>query len=250
MAYYNCEGKKLRLNLDKMEYLNSGNCALVIHDSNIIFKEYFSKTIMRNRITPNLFDILKNLNNSHFVELYDYYIKCSSLDLKSRLEDEILKIDAYTAKYYDDNSVNILFENKDYILDNFSELELLFDSFSSNEIIVNDMRRKNSILGKNGIVVIDPDLFVSYKDLRKSFGDEFYYKVKRNFLLSIENKKELLLLYKDLILSAMKSMGYNLDTDDSFASLYDIEVDENTIVVDEISKRLKNVKKPIDIVRR
>ena len=250
MAYYNCEGKKLRLNLDKMEYLNSGNCALVIHDSNIIFKEYFSKTIMRNRITPNLFDILKNLNNSHFVELYDYYIKCSSLNLKSRLEDEILKIDAYTAKYYDDNSVNILFENKDYILDNFSELELLFDSFSSNEIIVNDMCRKNSILGKNGIVVIDPDLFVSYKDLRKSFGVEFYYKVKRNFLLSIENKKELLLLYKDLILSSMKSMGYNLDTDDSFASLYDIEVDENTIVVDEISKRLKNVKKPIDIVRR
>ena len=250
MAYYNCEGKKLRLNLDKMEYLNSGNCALVIHDSNIIFKEYFSKTVWKNRITPGLFNDLKGVNNPHFIKLYDYYFKCCYFDLKYRLKDEFLKIDAYSAKYYDYNSVNILLENKDYILDNFYELELLFDFFTNEEIIINDMSRRNSILGKNGIVIIDPDFFVSYKDLRRLFGDEVYFKVKRLFHLSIENKKELLMLYKDLILNTMKYMGYCLDNDDSFGFLYDFEIDENTIVVDEISKRLKNVKKPIDIVRR
>ena len=158
MSYYNRNHKKLKVNA--LEYLNSGECAKILCNKDIVLKEYYSETILNSRLNGKMFDILKNISNPHFIELFDIY---SCFDFIELLENKIgilpFIVDAYTAKYYSDNSVNVLLEHKDYILDNFRELELLFKIFSENMICTDDIKRDNTVIGKDGIVIIDPDLF-------------------------------------------------------------------------------------------
>ena len=68
--------------------------------------------------------------------------------------------DAYTAKFYENSGINILYQPISYVLDNFRELEQLFDIFSSLSIEVNDVKRDNLVMDTNKIVLIDPDCFV------------------------------------------------------------------------------------------
>lgn len=62
---------------------------------------------------------LKNINNPHFIELFDLYSDFNYIELiKNKVGILPFVVDAYTARYYPDNSVNVLLEHKDYILDN------------------------------------------------------------------------------------------------------------------------------------
>ena len=134
MAYYNRNCEKLQLKKRKLEYLNEGQCAEVYKYSDIIFKKYFSGTNKRFRLNPETFDILRTINNQHFIELYDIYKEMSLLDLFQYKNNDKLPfvVDAYTAKYYDNDYENkIIYEPVDYLLDNFRELEILFKLFIS-----------------------------------------------------------------------------------------------------------------------
>lgn len=251
MGYYNRNGEKINLRLKDMKYLDCGRCAEVFYDSEFIFKRYFTSTDKNLRMTSSSFDFLKSVNNPHFVQLYDIYTEYSLFEFfRSKFKGIPFKIDAYTAKYYPDDSVNILHENKNYILDNFRELEALFDIFSNENVLVHDASRKNAILSKNGIVLIDPDLFLVNPDLYKLFGDvgdEIYPMIIRDFSFTIRNKKKLLFLFKNLLINA-SSRGVEQDNflDDDLLSLFDFEITNDTEVSYEISKVLKNVQKPID----
>lgn len=129
MAYFNRNYQRLKL--DDMKYLNSGGCAKVLYDGDIIFKEYYSETILNCRLNVKMFDILKNIKNPHFVELIDIYSDFDFIELfKNIVKILPFIVDAYTAKYYSDNSTNVLLEHKDYILENFRELEMLFKIFT------------------------------------------------------------------------------------------------------------------------
>lgn len=143
MAYYNRNNKKLHINENAFKYLNCGECAKIKHNDNMILKEYFSNTMLNCRLTPQLFDILKTINNPHFIELYDLYTDYSFIELlKSKLSLQTFYPDAYTAKYYKENTTDPLCEPIDYLLDNFNELEHLFEIFTTNEIITSDVKRK------------------------------------------------------------------------------------------------------------
>ena len=160
MSYYNRDCKRLSINKKNMDYLKMGGCANIWHDSNIVFKEYFCDTVPVLRLSGEMFDFLKTINDPHFIELYDIYSKMSLLKLfKYKRDSQFFTVDAYTAKYYPDNSVNVLTAPVDYILDNFRELDILFDIFTKHQVVTCDIKRENSILSHDGIVIIDPDLF-------------------------------------------------------------------------------------------
>lgn len=166
MSYYNRDHKKIKL--DDFEYLNSGECARILYNKEVIFKEYFPETEPCYRINEKVFNILKNINNSHFIELFDFYSDFNFIELlKNKVGILPFVIDAYTAKYYPDDSVNVLIEHKDYILDNLKELEVLFRVFSENMICTDDIKRDNTVIGKDGIVIIDPDLFYTMQSSRE-----------------------------------------------------------------------------------
>ncbi len=234
--YYNRNYKKLKLN--NMEYLNNGGCAEVLHNEEIIFKEYYYETSHNYRLDEKMFDILKNIHNSHFIELFDIYSNFNFTELlKNKIGMLPFTVDAYTAKYYPDNSVNALLENKDYLLDNFKELEILFKTFSKNMICTADIKKDNTVIGKDGIVIIDPDLFYTME-----FGKE---------LISTLNKKNLLYLFRSIFINSLKGKpNYDRMVTYIDSELVNIKVTDTTDVTQEISKKLRYVKRPIELVKR
>lgn len=236
MAYYNRKGEALILG--KMEYLSSGECASVCHNGEIILKEYFSDTLMDCRLTAEVFDILKDIDNEHFMKLFDIYSDMSLLELiQYRLKARKFVVDAYTAKYYQDDSVNVLYESIDYLLDNFGELEKLFTILADNSIVTDDVKRKNAILSPNGIIIIDPDIFSI-----SSFSKQE---------IAIENKKDLLVLLRSICLYCLGEVENKEEIKRRIVlDLANIDIDPKTDITYEISKKLKQVKRPIDYLMK
>lgn len=235
MAYYNRDKAKLSLKLDELEFLNSEEYAKVRYNSDIIFKEYYHDS--ECRLTTEMFDILKNIDNSHFMKIYEIYSEMNTLELAQYiLKQRPFIVDAYIAKYYPEEQINVLYESIDYLLDNFNELEILFKIFSYNGIVTDDVKRTNTVLNKNEIIIIDPDAFYTSKESQKD--------------ILIRNKKELLYLFKSILLdSAKKNENCKewLLINTKFNSyLTDFEIEENTNITKELSKRLGYVKRPID----
>ena len=171
------------------------------------------------------------------MKIYDIYSKMSTLELAQYiLKQRIFIVDAYTAKYYPEEPINVLYEHTDYLLDNFNELEILFKIFSYNGIVTDDVKGENTVLNKNSIIIIDPDAFYTSKESQKN--------------LLIWNKKELLHLFKSLLLDSAREnenskkwllINRKIDND-----LTNFEIEENTNITNEFSKRLCYVKRPID----
>ena len=226
-----------RFNLKNMKYINKGLCAEIYSDDEQIFKKYFPLTPRTYRLKENVFDILKDINNPHFIELYEIYNRSNQIDLyKSICDEHEFIVSAYTAKYYKDNSVNALLEDKNYLLENFCELEKLFEELTKNNICTNDVKRDNSILGKNGIVIIDPDLFYLVES-----SDAFLRQI---------NKKNLFKLYNSIIINSLEDdIYYQKNANIIRALLESIKITEKTDVTNEISKTLKYVNKPKELFK-
>ena len=236
MSYYDRNYKKLKLN--DMEYLNSGECAKILYNKEMILKKYYYSTELNYRLSEKMFDLLKNINNPHFIELIDIYSDFNFIELlKNKMGILSFFVDAYTAKYYPDNSINVLLEHKDFILDNIKELEVLFRTFSENMICTDDIKRDNTVIGKDGIVIIDPDLFYTMESSKE--------------FISILNKKNLLKLFRDIFINSVENKSNYVNIINFIDNeLVNFEVTYNTDVAYEISKKLKYIKKPIELFRR
>ena len=155
------------------------------------------------------------------------------VQLKTHMKKFI--VDAYTAKYYDEKEINPLYETVDYLLDNFHELEKLFDLFTSNSIIVDDTKRENTIITKERIILIDPD--------------SFYISTKVKEKIAFNNKTHLLILFKSIWTHSMPNIENQREAlRDFYTKISDIPIDSTTNITYELSKKLKYVKKPIDYV--
>ena len=250
MAFYNRSGKKLNLDFDGMESLTGGGCSTVYHNEDIIFKKYHPHIRKEIRLTPEGFDFFKNINNPHFIKLYDIFCDYDFFELISfYLRRELFKVDGYTAKFYSDDSVNVLLEYKDYLLDNLRELEDLFNFFSDNRVYLDDIKRANTILGKNGIVIIDPDLFVINASLRDVMDCDVYSLIGHRCSINLQNKKALVHLINDIFSCCLYGMS---DSDNYLKAdaFFNFEIREDTDITSEVSKRLQYVKKPIDYIEK
>ena len=157
MSYYDIDGNLLDIDKENMSFLNNGECARVLHDGNITFKEYYSMTSPDYRLSTRMYNVLKDINNPHFIKLLNAYSQMSFLDLiKYKTGISKFHIDAYTALIYKDEEIDLLEKDKAYILDNLYELENLMDVFADNSIIVDDLKRDNVTMDSNSIVIIDP----------------------------------------------------------------------------------------------
>lgn len=236
MKYYNRNCEELKINKRKMEYIGHGYCAKVFRYENMIFKEYYSETTHRFRLSADMFDILKDIDNPHFIKLFDIYNSMNLLEKFGYKKRRIpFNVDAYTSKYYEPQAINILYESIDYILDNFRELEELFKIFANNSICADDVKMANTVIDSNGIVIIDPD--------------RFYISSYSKDEITVLNKKKLLNLLRNICInSTVEELRYGNIIAKIDNNLVNIEVTENTDITYEISKKLKYVKKPIDLL--
>lgn len=231
MAYYNRELK--RFDQSNFEYLTKGNCATVDYDHNIIFKHYFSHTLQDYRLKACVFDILKDINNPHFIELIDIYREETLLkSIIYTIIKENFTVDAYSAKYYENDNINVLKQPIDYFLDNIRELEILFGIFSDNSILTDDLHSKNIIYNSQKMIIVDPDCFRLYQDKD----------------IIIRNKQEILRLCESICdtMLRLESKYTGKEIDNMVNKLTGFEVNEKTEVAYELSKKLVGVKRPID----
>ena len=232
MDYYNRNFQKLEL--ENMKYLSQGDYWEVSYNDEIILKEYFGFTNNSYRIKENIFDILKSIDDKHLIELYDIYTAKNKIKIFfGKILQSQFKVDCYTAKYYSDNSVNALNEPKEYLLENLFELQKLFNILTENNICTKDVKRANTIIGKEGIVIIDPDLFYIPKE-------------KEN--VALINQLNLLNLFKSICLASIDTKR-DLDSILKYLEkeVLDFNLTEKTDISYEISKKLKYRRCPKDI---
>jgi len=158
MYYYSDKGQKL--NTDDYNYLNQGNCALVYQKDNTIFKQYHLNTASDERVTKEMFNFLKSLNNEYLMTPYNLYYYSRLKSLLSNIKNK--QVDGYTAKFYQEDLTNVL--EIEYLLNSLNEIEKLFHLLKNNGIIANDIKVKNCVIMRDKIVVIDFDKFYFLKD--------------------------------------------------------------------------------------
>lgn len=237
MKFINEKGKKI--NLDDFKVLGNGKCADTYHDGTMVFKKYKEDTRSDYKISKEVFNILKDINNPHFIELYDIYMLTSLPErLLYFLNASIFTIDAYTAKYYKKDYIDPLYINKDYLLSNLHEIEKIFCELSRYRVKVGDIHANNTVYTNDTITIIDPDFF----QLSTSSQLE----------IEILNKRHIITLFESMIENS-SGLFYDernalLDwVDDNFTK---DSITENSNVTDFIAKQLRHVKKPIDLVKK
>ena len=228
MGLYNKSFNKLDINLDELKRINVDKVtnSLIYRYKDLIIKKYWYCT--EYAITDEVFDILCTIDNSSFIKLYEMF----TIITDDKYEEKYSKFlqrkssfskDGYTAKYYQIDSINPLLEYSSYLINSIESLKELVEILSNYKIMMSDTKIENTIINKNGIIIIDPD----------------YYELSNQNIEMIKNNnyKELLQLLNMIFIkyARFKNIFNNLDDNNPFESICYIE------------KELKKVKRPIDL---
>lgn len=167
MIYYNSNGEKREYT--NLKPFNSGSCGqLFYYDNDKLLKIYFARTHEDGRIKKYVYNVIKEMNSSHIVNILELLYK----EKTNNAERQI--VEAYTCGYIKPEEVDILTTSTEYLLENIHELDKVFKYFTSKKVVVDDVRPANTILQKDKIVLIDIDSFrkVSYEDYILSYINE------------------------------------------------------------------------------
>lgn len=234
MRFYDSQGNIESINFKRA--FNHGGCSNVYLSNGIVTKKYYDYT-NHCRIDNEVFEYLKGVDNPHFINLIDYYYEVSKIyypDGDERDIKEVIKqylIDVYRYYYIKSDDVDILTAPTEYILYNFEEIEKLFKRFAKDKLMVYDMKKQNTVLTKDNIVIIDPDLFC-FKDDKKMCKS--FNRVMLSYLfihLFLDNPRYEMEQYRSKI-------------DDLFTFK-----NETGNLIGPLSKRLSRYKRPIDYLR-
>ena len=202
---------------DEFAFFDEGGTATIYKNDYIMLKKYKSYCPSKLRISENVFNVLKDINNSSFVKLNDIIIGND-------------QIDGYTYNYIPSNNINIVDESVDYTLENLKKLEKLIKKFNKLHITMIDTKSTNAILQNNNIVIIDPDM----------------YFIDNSTDTRIINNKALIELFKSLYLNCF--YGYSFEYENIINDLFDIDISKKDLTR-ELSKKLI-CKRPIDIIKK
>ena len=246
MEYYDSKGNLVELNKSSTSY--EGRNAIVYKlENGISFKEYFCSgdTI----ISQSMFEFLKSVNNPNFINLIDRYYKSLKVkDYKAFLKSisdttptedirniDTYKIDAYTYYWIEQESIDFLEEDKEYILENFRALLNLADYFSQNRIGLADIKTDNVICNQNNIVLIDPDMYYFIPEFSKT---------------DIHKKNRLRIIYLMSSLCCRLTRHKSYETTDKVTGLFKESLERPEHAEKILSKSLRNYKKAIDYIRK
>jgi len=232
-----------RININNFDVFNHGGCATIyVNEHDLLFKKYYSYTPEDCKIDKIIYDILSSIDNPHMIKIYNLYMMDNKPTVFKKSNGKT--IDGYTAKFYKKTKSNILFAPIDYILDNFNELEKLFDLLAEYYIEVKDIRIENAVIGDDTITIIDPDLYRINKS--NTFDNKCL------------NKEKLLSLFIEILFKyffdnydeILRSYSYkNLDEIKMYIigeNIRNIKIDEDINITQVLSKKLSQHKNLLD----
>ena len=215
LCFYDKDGKMLVFNFDHRT--NRGSCGNIYKINNEVCLKRFSKDAYYNE---DAFEIIINMDLKNFYKVYEM------------LYDREQEFAGYIMKYYQPENIDILTMPISWTLDNFYSLYDSIDRLIKKNILVEDLHDGNVIVNKDGITVIDIDM---YKLSRIGFEEE----------VVLKNKKSLYALFRDLYVNSIVDYHYGMQNYSSILrGLFDQTEDSS-----EVSKKLKSYKYPIDYIR-
>lgn len=216
---------------DDFTYIGEGFCAKVFSDGETILKCYKKRMPTANRVTSGFFETLKSFKNPNFIELYESFPERNLIEkVRAKLGLSYI-VGSYTAKYYQEENIDILNGYKEYLLYNLFNLEKLLNEFTENQIVAHDLSRDNVIYTSDDIVIVDPDLFGEFK-------------VSKEIIKAI-NRKELIYLLESMIIASFNEtneLKLERITKQVEKFLNSIYFDKNVEVANGLSKKLGKAK--------
>ncbi len=104
-------------------------------------------------------------------------------------------------------------------------------------ICTDDIKKDNIVISKDGIVIMDPDLFYTMQSSRE--------------FISALNKKKLLNLFRSILINSLKNeQNYGKIITFIDNELVNFQIKGDTDITYEISKKLKYTKRTIELFRR
>lgn len=172
-----------------------GKCSEVFHDGNIYYKKYFYTTSYCDRITYDIWELLEGIENSHLARIYELLYGRNNVCRISFLRENIrdYEVDAYRLQWIKEDNTDILEISKEYFLENLFEIFHLGEVLSGYGAYMNDVKRENTIINREGIVLIDPDIY-AYKgreDLGLEVKEYNDFVIKRLFIEMIIKEKKI-----------------------------------------------------------
>ena len=210
--------------LNEENYLTHGHCAKIYKEGEFVKKVYYDYCLEKNRLDKNVNEIIKKIDSSYILKIhtlyYDYFKR---------------HVMGYLATYYEPANIDILEEDVTYTLENLHNIKLLFDKLASYSIKVDDVKTLNTILQKDKIILLDPDLFEIVKCSEESC-------IKHN-------NQELIHLFKSIYKEALLNYLSEFKNKNPYFILDDLFKVNSDNLEEEISKKLIKYKYPIEYFR-
>lgn len=168
MELYGCDGE--RLIIKKGNKIGNGNNGTVYQmDNDKCLKIYRSSAW----VNVDTLKIIKDMKFNNYYKIYDM------------LYDKDSNFKGMIMKYYRQEEVNVLMMEKDYLLDNVNGLGRDILSLIEKGIFIVDLNIDNTIINRNGITVIDADLYIYREDYDRDLLGRMGYATFRTLVKSI-----------------------------------------------------------------
>lgn len=168
MELYGCDGE--RLIIKKGNKIGNGNNGTVYQiDNDKCLKIYRSSAW----VNVDTLKIIKDMKFNNYYKIYDM------------LYDKDSNFKGMIMKYYPQEEVNVLMMEKDYLLDNVNGLGRDILSLIEKGIFIVDLNIDNTIINRNGITVVDADLYIYREDYDRDLLGRMGYATFRSLVKSI-----------------------------------------------------------------
>ena len=168
MELYGCDGE--RLIIKKGNKIGNGNNGTVYQMNNDKCLKIYRSSAWVNVDTLK---IIKDMKFNNYYKIYDM------------LYDKDSNFKGMIMKYYRQEEVNVLMMEKDYLLDNVNGLGRDILSLIEKGIFIVDLNIDNTIINRNGITVVDTDLYIYREDYDRDLLGRMGYATFRSLVKSI-----------------------------------------------------------------
>lgn len=178
-----------------------------------------------DELTLEILSLIRDLNLPSFYSIHDFYF------------DRNRDFKAYTMEYYKKDNIDILTMPTDYTLSNLYAIYNDIERLTDENVVVSDLHSGNVILNRDGITVIDADLYYQLFNAER-------YKLERKNLLA------LIYLFKDLYFGALDTFHNGSDTSIYFDSIRNLFDSYDADSIHRVYKKLSRYKYPIDYISK
>lgn len=161
------------------KHFRSSNFANIYTDGKTVLKEYYKDVSRYLRIYKEAFDELSKVNSPAFLKLRECFTEtikpCEGYDF------EVTNVIGYTYDYIEESYQDMIDMPMEYTLNTIHEFDLLVKECNKRGILLDDPNKGNSLVTKDNLVIIDPDLF----EIRRTEDElESNYEIANRYIVN------------------------------------------------------------------